>query len=124
MQICSQSISFTHCQLLLHTLEQIRLFHKDKEYYRNLRFITDIEEPDYTSYEYKEDSKENIDELNRGTFYYRHTKEWNGILPNSLKESIYCYYLANVVRDLRGHGTKPRSMLINMSRFVKGTVCY
>lgn len=96
-----------------------KIFHKDKEYYRNLRFITDIEEPDYTSYEYKEDSKENIDELNRGTFYYRHTKEWNGILPNSLKESIYCYYLANVVRDLRGHGTKPRSMLINMSRFVK-----
>lgn len=95
-----------------------KIFHKDKEYYRNLRFITDIEEPDYTSDEYK-DSKENIDELNRGTFYYRHTKEWNGILPNSLKESIYCYYLANVVRDLRGHGTKPRSMLINMSRFVK-----
>ena len=95
-----------------------KIFYKDKKYYRNLRFITDIEEPDYTSDEYREYLK-NIDELNRGTFYYRHTKEWNGVLPDSLKESIYCYYLANVVRDLRGHGAKPRSMLINMSRFVK-----
>lgn len=95
------------------------IFYEDKEYYHNLRFITDIEEPDYTSEEYKEDLKENINELNSGTFYYRHRKEWNGILPYSLKESIYCYYLANVVRDLRGHGSKPRSMLINMSRFVK-----
>lgn len=96
-----------------------KIFYEDKEFYRNLRFITDIEEPDYASEEYKEDSKENIDELNSGTFYYRHRKEWNGILPDSLKEAIYCYYLANVVRDLRGHGSKPRSMLINMSRFVK-----
>ena len=96
-----------------------KIFNKDEKYYRNLRFITDIEEPDYTSDEYKEDTKVNIDELNSGTFYYRHTKEWDGILPDSLKESIYCYYIANVVRDLRGHVTKPRSMLINMSRFVK-----
>lgn len=96
-----------------------KIFYKDKEYYRNLRYITDIEEPDYTSDEYREDNKENIDKLNTGTFYYRHRKEWNGILPDSLKESIYCYYLANVVRDLRGHVAKPRSMLINMSRFVK-----
>lgn len=96
-----------------------KIFYKDKEYYRNLRYITDIEEPDYTSDEYREDNKENIDKLNAGTFYYRHRKEWNGILPDSLKESIYCYYLANVVRDLRGHVVKPRSMLINMSRFVK-----
>ena len=96
-----------------------KIFYEGKEFYRNLRFITDIEEPDYASEEYKEDLKENIDELNSGTFYYRHGKEWNGILPDSLKESIYCYYLANVVRDLRGHGSKPRSMLINMSRFVK-----
>lgn len=96
-----------------------KIFYEDKEYYHNLRFITDIVEPDYTSEEYKEGVKENIDELNSGSFYYRHRKEWNGILPSSLKESIYCYYLANVVRDLRGHGSKPRSMLINMSRFVK-----
>ena len=96
-----------------------KIFYKDKEYYRNLRYITDIEEPDYTSDEYREDNKENIDKLNAGTFYYRHRKEWNGILPDSLKESIYCYYLTNVVRDLRGHVAKPRSMLINMSRFVK-----
>lgn len=96
-----------------------KIFYEDTEYYRNLRFITDIEEPDYDSDEYKEDIKENIDELNAGTFYYRHKKEWDGILPDSLKESIYCYYLANVVRDLRADTLKPRSMLINMSRFVK-----
>ena len=96
-----------------------KIFNKDNKYYRNLRLITDIEEPDYTSDEYREDIKENIDELNTGKFYYRHRKEWNGILPDSLKESIYCYYLANVVRDLRGHVNNPRSMLINMSRFVK-----
>lgn len=96
-----------------------KIFYKDGKYYRNLRFITDIEEPDYTSDEYKEGTKENIDELNSGTFYYRHRKEWDGILPDSLKEAIYCYYIANVVRDLRGHVDKPRSMLINMSRFVK-----
>ena len=96
-----------------------RIFYEDKEYYQNLRFITDIEEPDYGSDEYKQDAKDNSDELNTGPFYYRHKKEWHGILPDSLKESIYCYYLANTVRDLRGNLSKPRSMLINMSRFVK-----
>lgn len=96
-----------------------KIFYEDKEYYRNLRFITDVEEPDYTSDEYRTDLHENIEELNSGTFYSRHKKEWNGVLPNSLKESIYCYYLANVIRDLRGHASKPRSMLVNMSRFIR-----
>lgn len=96
-----------------------RIFYEDERYYKNIKFITDIEEPDYTSDEYKENIKENIQELNAGPFYYRHKKEWNGVLPNSLKESIFCFYLANVVRDLRGDCSKPRSMLINMSRFVK-----
>ncbi|MBP5709047.1 MAG: DEAD/DEAH box helicase family protein, partial [Bacteroidales bacterium] len=41
-----------------------KIFYEDKEYYKNLRFITDIEEPDYTSYEYRETVKENIQELN------------------------------------------------------------
>ena len=75
-----------------------KIFNEDKEYYRNLRFITDVEEPDYTSDEYRTDLHENIEELNSGTFYSRHKKEWNGVLPNSLKESIYCYYLANVIK--------------------------
>lgn len=96
-----------------------KIFYEDKEYYKNLRFITDIEEPDYTSDEYREKVKENIQELNEGPFYYLHKKEWDGILPDSLEESIYSFYLANVIRDLRGQISKPRSMLINMSRFVK-----
>ena len=96
-----------------------KIFYEDKEYYKNLRFITDIEEPDYTSDEYRETVKENIQELNEGPFYYLHKKEWDGILPDSLEESIYSFYLANVIRDLRGQISKPRSMLINMSRFIK-----
>ena len=103
MQICFQSISYIRYRPLPHILVLIKFFNEDKEYYRNLRFITDVEEPDYTSDEYRTDLHENIEELNSGTFYSRHKKEWNGVLPNSLKESIYCYYLANVIRDLRGH---------------------
>ena len=32
---------------------------------------------------------------------------------------MYCFFMANVIRDLRGESTAPRSMLVNMSRFVK-----
>lgn len=96
-----------------------KIFFEDSEYYRNLRFITDVNEPDYESDEYQNDRKQNIDDLNSGGFYFRHTKDWNGILPNSLRESVLCFYLANVVRDLRGQISQPRSMLVNMSRFVK-----
>ena len=32
-----------------------KIFYSDGIYYRNLRFINDIDEPDYTSEEYKED---------------------------------------------------------------------
>ena len=96
-----------------------KIFYSDGMYYRNLRFINDINEPDYTSEEYKEDVQFNIDELNAGTFYYRHKKEWNGILPDSLRESVLCFFIANVIRDLRGEISTPRSMLINMTRFVK-----
>lgn len=96
-----------------------KIFYSDGIYYRNLRFINDIDEPDYTSEEYKEDVQFNMDELNSGTFYYRHKKEWNGILPKSLRESILCFFIANVIRDLRGEISTPRSMLVNMTRFVK-----
>lgn len=58
-------------------------------------------------------------EANAGPFFYKHSKYWHGTFPDSLKESIYCFYLANVVRDLRGDKKSPRSMLINMSRFVR-----
>ncbi len=96
-----------------------QIFYSDGTRYSNLRFIADIEEPDYTSEEYKETVRENIDELNRGTFYYLHKKEWDGILPKSLREATLCFFIANVIRDMRGQISAPRSMLINMSRFVK-----
>ena len=96
-----------------------KIFYRDGVYHKNLRYITDIEEPDYTSEEYKEDTKYDIDKLNAGSFYYRHKKEWDGKLPPSLRESVLCFFLANAVRDLRGQKSAPRSMLVNMSRFVK-----
>lgn len=96
-----------------------RLFYEDGANFDNLRYISDIEEPDYSSDEYKELVSENIEELNQGTFYYKHKKEWHGILPQSLRESILCFFLANVIYDLRGNISSPRSMLINMSRFIK-----
>lgn len=39
-------------------------------------------------------------------------------LPKSMKEAIASFFIANAVRDLRGHKTKHRSMLINVSRFI------
>lgn len=51
-------------------------------------------------------------------FYYKHKKEWRGELPESLTDSIYAFFIANTIRDLRGDGDKHRSMLINISRFV------
>ena len=95
-----------------------KIFYPEGSYFSNLRYITDIIEPDYTSEEYRDLVQNNIEELNSGSFYYKHKKEWNGILPNSLREAIICFCLANVVRDARGQGKEPRSMLVNMSRFI------
>lgn len=53
------------------------------------------------------------------SFYFKHKKEWAGELPTSLTDSIYTFYLANAIRDLRGDLKEHRSMLINISRFVK-----
>lgn len=39
-------------------------------------------------------------------------------LPGSMKEAIASFFIGNAVRDLRGHKTKHRSMLINISRFI------
>lgn len=96
-----------------------KIFYPEGPYYRNLRYITDIEEPDYTSEEYLDQVDNDIESLNSGGFYYRHKKEWNGELPSSLTDAIYCFYLANAIRDLRGQHSSPRSMLVNMSRFIK-----
>lgn len=52
-------------------------------------------------------------------FYFKHKKDWEGELPNSMTDAIYTFYLANAIRDLKGHYNTHRSMLINISRFVK-----
>lgn len=96
-----------------------KIFYEDSQYYPNLCYITDVEEPDYTSEEYKEAVQYNIDILNHGSFYYKHKKEWNGTLPASLDEAVLCFFLANAIRDLRGQCSTPRSMMVNMSSFVK-----
>jgi hypothetical protein len=51
-------------------------------------------------------------------FYFKHNKSWEGDLPESLTDSLYAFYLANAIRDLRGDSKEHRSMLINISRFV------
>lgn len=96
-----------------------KIFYPEGQYYHNLRYITDIDEPDYTSEEYLDMVDNDIESLNSGGFYYRHKKEWNGKLPKSLEDAILCFYIANAIRDLRGQHSAPRSMLINMSRFIK-----
>lgn len=95
-----------------------KIFYSNGPFFRNLRYITDIVEPDYTSEEFQDLNRDNIEILNSGTFYYKHKKEWDGILPDSLKEAMICFCLGNAVRDARGHSKEPRSMLINMSRFI------
>lgn len=95
------------------------IFFEDSPYHHNLRYISDIEEPDYESDEYEEMTKYNEEELNSGTFYFKHKKEWHGILPNSLREATLSFFLSNVIRDLRGQRTTHRTMLVNMSRFIK-----
>ena len=95
-----------------------KVFYPEGRFYGNLRYITDIIEPDYTSEEFKDINQYNPEVLNVGPFYYKHKKEWDGTLPDSLREAIICFCLANVVRDARGQSKEPRSMLINMSRFI------
>jgi hypothetical protein len=85
-----------------------KIFGKDAEHANALVWIQDIEEP----VEIEDYDTEN-------NFYYKHKKEWCGVLPDSLKTSVYCFFLANVVRDLRGDSLEPRTMMINISRFVK-----
>jgi hypothetical protein len=95
-----------------------KIFYPEGTYFSNLRYITDIIEPDYSSEEYRDLSQNNPEILNAGAFYYKHKKEWDGTLPDSLREAILCFCIANVVRDARGQGKEPRSMLVNMSRFI------
>ena len=49
----------------------------------------------------------------------KHKKEDDpGEMPESLKEAIASFFIANAIRDLRGHNKTHRSMLINISRFI------
>lgn len=80
-----------------------KIFRKGGEYHGQLVYIEDagsVEEDGFP-------------------FYYKHKKEWEDELPDSLTDAIYTFYLANALRDLRGDGEAHRSMLINISRFVK-----
>ena len=96
-----------------------RIFEPSGDHFGSLRFIPDIEEPDYDSDEFKDMEKLHLDILDAGPFYFKHKKSWHGTLPDSLRESMLCYFLANAIRDMRGDVSAPRSMLVNMSRFVK-----
>ncbi len=79
-----------------------------------LRYITDIKEP--TAEEVRGMTEKQ--QIN-GSIYYTHKKNWRGQLPSSLIESIRCFYLANAIRDLDPEQiSAPRTMLVNISRFV------
>ncbi len=80
-----------------------KIFAEEGEYHSQLVYITDA----------------GIEEKDGKSFYFKHKKDWEGELPRSLKDAIYAFYLVNAIRDLRGDRKKHRSMLINMSRFVK-----
>ena len=91
-----------------------KIFYEDGQWHSMLKYITDIEEPDDEDLKHIAPSV-----LNSGPLYYKHQKEWQGTFPDSMEESIYCYLIANAVRDLRGDAAQPRTMMINVSRFVK-----
>ena len=80
-----------------------RIFPKDAEFHSQLVYITDAGREEEDGY----------------SFYFEHKKDWKGKLPESMTDAIYAFYLANAIRDLRGDQREHRSMLINISRFVK-----
>lgn len=80
-----------------------KIFAEDGEYHSQLVYINDA-------------GREEEDGF---PFYFKHEKEWEDVLPESLTDAIYTFYLANTIRDLRGDKKDHRSMLVNISRFVK-----
>lgn len=80
-----------------------RIFKKNGEYHHQLVYIKDA----------------GVTEEDGWSFYFKHKKEWQDALPESLTDAIYTFYLANAIRDLRCDYKEHRSMLINISRFVK-----
>ena len=77
-----------------------------------LNYITDIKEPTKEELKTMPDTQKKF-----GPIYYKHPKEWQGELPNSLMQALRSYYVANVIRDLGGYENSPRTMLVNVSRF-------
>ena len=77
-----------------------------------LNYITDIKEP-------TRDELKNMSDKDKvfGPIYYKHPRNWRGELPKSLMEALRTFYIANVIRDLDGFKTAPRTMLINASRY-------
>lgn len=51
-----------------------KIFYPEGTFYHNLRYITDITEPDYASEEYKDLAQNSPEVLNSGLFYYKHKK--------------------------------------------------
>ena len=79
-----------------------RIFAEDGEFHSQLNYICDAGREEEDGY----------------SFYFKHKKDWEGELPESLTDAIYSFYLVNAIRDLRGDLRDHRSMLINISRFV------
>ena len=79
-----------------------KIFAENGKYHNQLVYITDAGATEEDGY----------------SFYFKHKKEWEGVLPESLTDAIYAFYIANAIRDLRGDRKTHRSMLVNMSRFV------
>lgn len=77
-----------------------------------LNFITDINEPTREELNNMPSNKKLY-----GPLYYKHPKTWKGELPQSLFKALRTFYLANVIRDLEGFKSAPRTMLVNLSRY-------
>ena len=77
-----------------------------------LNYITDIKEPTREEIRMMPDVQKKF-----GPLYYKHPKDWKGELPKSLMQALRSYYVANVIRDLEGFKSAPRTMLVNVSRF-------
>lgn len=77
-------------------------------------YIKDIKEP--TLVEMRDMTEEQVVS---GPIYYKHKKDWRGVLPQSLIDAIRCFYLANTIRDMDdSQFDAPRTMLVNISRYI------
>jgi len=78
-----------------------KIFHHDGKYHGQLSCIDDAGTKNTDGY----------------SFWHLHKKDWDGELPASLTDALYAFYLANAIRDLRGHANAHRTMMINITRF-------